>query len=97
MKPRASRLSVELTPPRYVLEPHLAQAVDADRPEDQQSEHDLDKERIDRKITSAWVMIATITTPKKVPKTLTWPPLSAAPPMTGAANERINQSSPIEG
>ena len=29
--------------------------------------------------------------------TLTWPPLSAAPPITGAAKERISQSSPIEG
>ena len=49
------------------------------------------------KITSACVMIATITTPNNVPKTLTCPPLSAAPPMTGAAKERISQSSPIEG
>ena len=50
-----------------------------------------------RKITSAWVMIATMTTPNSVPNTLTWPPASAAPPMTGAAKERISQSSPIEG
>ena len=47
--------------------------------------------------TSAWVMIAMMTTPKKVPTTLTWPPGSTAPPITGAAKEEISQSSPMVG
>ena len=42
-------------------------------------------------------MMAMMTTPKKVPATLTWPPASTAPPMTGAAKDEISQSSPIVG
>ena len=42
-------------------------------------------------------MIATITTPRIVAPTLTCPPVSTAPPMTGAAKDRISQSSPIVG
>ena len=47
--------------------------------------------------TSACVMIATMTTPSTVAATLTWPPASTAPPITGAAKDRISQSSPIVG
>ena len=45
----------------------------------------------------ARVMIATMATPRKVPATLTLPPVRIAPPMTGAAKDNISQSSPMVG
>ena len=47
--------------------------------------------------TSALLIKVTMTTPRQVPITETWPPASTAPPITGAAKERISQSSPMVG
>ena len=96
---RLERDALMATPPvAACLEPHLAQPLTPTAQRISRPSTTCTKNGSIRKITSACVMMATMTTPKNVPKTLTCPPRERraaddrARRRTGSANRRRSRA-----